>query len=225
MEHARRDRLEPYLTRDGSTVHLRDARRGDEIAVAEVHVRSWQEAYRDLMPAEFLAALDPRDRAERYEFEGGDGAPTTVVAVASVDDGGGAGDGDDPSLTNSGEVRSGSSPSLDDRAPTGSGEPVIGFVTFGPSRDEDAVGMGEIYALYVDPGRYEGGVGRTLMAHARRRLKEQGFDAAVLWVLIGNDRAASFYGREGWKPDGATREENPYDIVSHVRRFQLKKLA
>jgi ribosomal protein S18 acetylase RimI-like enzyme len=190
-------------------VTLRDARRGDELAVAEVHVRSWQDAYRELMPAEFLAGLDPRDRAGRYAFEAGEGAPTTVVAV------GRAADGEDPSLTNR-EVRPGSSPST--------GEPVIGFVTFGPSRDPDTVGMGEIYALYVDPGRYEGGVGRMLMAHARRRLKEQGLDAAVLWVLIGNERAASFYEREGWVADGATRQEQPYGIVSHVRRFHLEEL-
>ncbi len=101
---------------------------------------------------------------------------------------------------------------------------MIGFVTFGPSRDADTVGLGEIYALYVDPGRYEAGVGRMLMAHARRRLKEQGFEAAVLWVLQGNERAASFYEREGWRPDGATREEEPYGITSNVRRFQLKTL-
>jgi ribosomal protein S18 acetylase RimI-like enzyme len=202
-------------------VTLRDARRGDELAVAGVHVRSWQEAYRELMPGEFLDALEPGDRARTYEFEKGSAAPTTVVAVGPVDDVGQAGDGDDPSLTNSGEVRSGSSPSPVDRAPEDSGEPVIGFVTFGPSRDEDTVGMGEIYALYVDPGRYEAGVGRMLMAHARRRLKEQGFGAAVLWVLLGNERAASFYEREGWVADGATREEEPYGIVSHVRRFQL----
>jgi ribosomal protein S18 acetylase RimI-like enzyme len=177
------------------------------------------------MPAEFLDALEPGDRAGTYEFEGGEGPPTTVVAVASVDGGGEAGDGDDPSLTNSGEVRSGSSPSPVDRAPEGSGGgPVVGFVTFGPSRDRDTVGMGEIYALYVDPGRYEAGVGRLLMAHARWRLKEQGFEAAVLWVLQGNERAASFYEREGWKPDGATREEEPYGITSNVRRFHLEEL-
>jgi ribosomal protein S18 acetylase RimI-like enzyme len=190
------------------------------------------------MPDEFLRALDPRDRAGTYEFEGGEWAPTTVVAVASAggfgapvdepgapaDELGGAGDGDDPSLTNSGEVRSGSSPSPSDRAPEGSGGRVIGFVTFGPSRDADTVGFGEIYALYVDPGRYEAGVGRRLMAHARRRLKESGFEAAVLWVLQGNERAASFYEREGWQPDGATREEEPYGIVSHVRRFHLEEL-
>jgi ribosomal protein S18 acetylase RimI-like enzyme len=205
-------------------VTLRDARRGDELAVAGVHVRSWQEAYRGLMPAEFLDTLEPRDRAGTYEFEGGEGAPTTVVAVAPVDVVGEVGDGDDPSLTNSGEVRSGSSPSPVERAPEGSGEPVVGFVTFGPSRDRDTVGMGEIYALYVDPGRYESGVGRMLMAHARRRLKGQGFEAAVLWVLQGNERAASFYESEGWAADGAVREEEPYGITSNVRRFHLGEL-
>ncbi|HVV90814.1 MAG TPA: GNAT family N-acetyltransferase [Solirubrobacterales bacterium] len=33
------------------------------------------------------------------------------------------------------------------------GERIAGFVTFGPSRDEDARGLGEVYALYVDPDR------------------------------------------------------------------------
>jgi ribosomal protein S18 acetylase RimI-like enzyme len=162
-------------------VRVREARRGDELAVAEVHIRSWQEAYRDLMPAEFLAALDPAERATRYTFEGGDEAPTTLVAVE---------------------------------------EGVIGFVTFGASRDADAAGLGEVYALYVDPGRYRAGLGRLLMAEARAALRERGFEAAILWVLDGNERAQRFYEREGWSPDGARREEQPYDIVSQVRRFR-----
>ena len=40
-------------------LRLREARRGDEMAVAEIHVRSWQEAYRGLMPAEFLDGYGP----------------------------------------------------------------------------------------------------------------------------------------------------------------------
>jgi ribosomal protein S18 acetylase RimI-like enzyme len=167
-------------------VELREARRGDELAVAELHVRSWQEAYRELMPAEFLAALDPRERAARYTFESRDETvPTTVLAVVSEE-----------------------------------GERIVGFVTFGPSRDADTVGLGEIYALYVDPDWLRGGVGRQLMAEARRRLRERGFDAAVLWVLKGNDRARRFYEGEGWSPDGATRVEQPYGILSNVARFR-----
>jgi ribosomal protein S18 acetylase RimI-like enzyme len=169
-------------------IKLRQARRGDEPGVAAVHVRSWQEAYRDLMPADFLAGLDPRDRAARYEFEGGEGAPTTVVATVEDD----------------GE------------------EAIVGFVTFGRSRDEDVLGMGEVYALYVDPTRHQAGAGRLMMAEARRRLLDAGITDAVLWVLDGNDRAAAFYEREGWRRDGATREENPYDIVSNVSRFRRR---
>jgi ribosomal protein S18 acetylase RimI-like enzyme len=190
------------------SIALREARRGDELAVAELHVRSWQEAYRELMPAEFLAGLDPGDRVGRYEFEAGEEGPTTVLAV----DVGGEGVGDDPSLTNSVEVHSGSSPTPFER--------VVGFVTFGASRDADTVGLAEIYALYVDPDRYTGGVGRTLMSEARRRLREEGTDEAVLWVLRGNHRAQRFYEREGWVADGAQRFEQPYGIVSDVIRFR-----
>ena len=212
MEHARRDQIEPCVTRDGSIAAtlLREARSGDELAVAEVHVRAWQEAYQGLIPAEFLDALDPRERAARYTFEAGDpAAPTTVLAVVSEE-----GPGGDPSLTNCGEVRSGS--------PPGPGERIAGFVTFGPSRDADAQGFGEVYALYVDPDRYQGGVGRLLMAEARRRLRAAGFTAAILWVLQGNTRASRFYEREGWTPDGATRVEQPYGIRSTVDRFRRK---
>ena len=188
-------------------VRLREARRGEELAVAELHVRSWQEAYGELMPAEFLAALDPRDRAGRYTFGSTEeGAPTTVLAIVGEEGAGG-----DPSLTNR-EVRPGSPP-----AP---GEPLLGFVTFGESRDDDARGLGEVYALYVDPDSHRGGVGRMLMADARRRLAEAGFSEAILWVLQGNDRARGFYEGEGWAPDGATRVENVYDIVSTVDRFR-----
>ncbi|HXF31702.1 MAG TPA: GNAT family N-acetyltransferase [Solirubrobacterales bacterium] len=191
-------------------VELREARPGDELMVAELHVRSWQEAYGGLMPAEFLAGLDPRDRAGRYTFgSGAAAAPTTLLAVIAE-----GGDGGDPSLTNSREVRSGSPPSP--------GEALLGFVTFGGSRDRDAEGLGEVYALYVDPERHRGGVGRMLMTAARRQLVEDGFDEAILWVLQGNERARSFYEREGWKPDGTSRVENVYDIVSTVHRFRRK---
>lgn len=171
------------------TFQLRDARRGDELAVAAVHVRSWQEAYRGLMPDDYLDALDPRDRAAAYTFEPAvPAAPTTVLAVGEED----------------GE------------------EVVLGFATFCPSRDEDALGLGEIVALYVDPGRHQGGVGRLLMAEARRRLVEAGFTEGLLWVLDGNARAAGFYEREGWVPDGARRVEHPYGIVSNVSRYRRR---
>lgn len=172
-------------------IGVREARRGDELRVAEIHVRAWQEAYRGLIADEFLDALDPRDRAARYAFgASGSAGPATLLAVEEEE---------------------------------GEGEEVVaGFVTFGASRDEDAPGRGEVYALYVDPDRYRGGVGRLLMAAARRRLREAGFAEAILWVLRGNERAARFYEREGWNRDGATRVEQPYGVRSTVDRFRRR---
>jgi len=63
---------------------LRPAKFEDAMAVARVHVRSWQAAYRGLLPAEYLDALKPEDRAVRYKFEDPDPArPFTIVAEES----------------------------------------------------------------------------------------------------------------------------------------------
>ncbi len=60
---------------------LRAAKVDDAMDVARVHVRSWQAAYRGLLPAEYLDALKPEDRAARYTFENPDPTkPFTVVA-------------------------------------------------------------------------------------------------------------------------------------------------
>jgi ribosomal protein S18 acetylase RimI-like enzyme len=61
---------------------LRAATPDDAMEVANVHVRSWQVAYRELMPADYLATLRPEDRAERYTFGSTDPRqPSTIVAV------------------------------------------------------------------------------------------------------------------------------------------------
>lgn len=61
---------------------LRPAEPDDALAVARVHVRSWQAAYRNLLPDEYLDQLRPEDRASRYDFATRDLLkPYTVVAV------------------------------------------------------------------------------------------------------------------------------------------------
>jgi GNAT superfamily N-acetyltransferase len=47
---------------------LRAARPEDADDVAGVHVRSWQAAYRGLLPDAYLDGLRPEDRASRYTF-------------------------------------------------------------------------------------------------------------------------------------------------------------
>ncbi len=61
---------------------MRVATAADAEEVARLHVRSWQSAYRGLLPAEYLDGLRWRDRAERYQFDVvGPDQPMTVVAL------------------------------------------------------------------------------------------------------------------------------------------------
>jgi GNAT superfamily N-acetyltransferase len=61
---------------------IRPAEPSDAMAVARVHVRSWQVAYRTLLPDDYLDQLRPEDRAQRYDFASLDPRnPKTIVAV------------------------------------------------------------------------------------------------------------------------------------------------
>ena len=79
---------------------------------------------------------------------------------------------------------------------------VVGWIAFGASRDKGAAqGSGEIWALYVDPAHWSGGVGRGLLQRARERLSERGFASTSLWVLAENARALRFYEAAGFTLD------------------------
>jgi hypothetical protein len=52
-------------------VTTRLAQPGDAGAIAVVHVRSWQAAYRNLVPQEFLDSLDTSARARSFYQAGG----------------------------------------------------------------------------------------------------------------------------------------------------------
>jgi GNAT superfamily N-acetyltransferase len=161
---------------------LRRAVPGDEHAVARVHVRSWQVAYRGLLPDDYLDRLAPADWAARYTFaEATAGLPRTTVVVGE--------DG------------------------------ICGFATTGSSRDPDAEGAGELYAIYVHPDWWHRGVGRLLIGDVRSRLAEQRFSGAVLWVLMGNERAERFYRSDGWEPDGHRRLQDVHGITVDEIRY------
>jgi len=94
---------------------------------------------------------------------------------------------------------------------------VVGFVTVGPSRDEDARrGDREIYSIYLDPGTWGHGVARDLM---RTVIGEVGEKTAIsLWVLADNERARHFYRRHGFQADGVER----YDDVGGQSLLEVR---
>jgi GNAT superfamily N-acetyltransferase len=164
---------------------IREAKPGDTLEVAGLHVRAWQVAYHGLLPKERLDSMRAEDRAARYSFGSTDpDEPQTILAVCE--------------------------------------ESIRGFATTAPSPEKDSLDTGELCALYVDPPHWNTGIGRMLMAQAYGRLCAQGFDQAILWVLVGNTRAERFYQSDGWRRDGSRRQEQMWDVMVDVIRYRRK---
>lgn len=67
----------------------------------------------------------------------------------------------------------------------------------------------ELYQLFVLPDARGSGVAAALIADAEARLAERGVETAWLACAIGNDRAARFYEKNGWRMTGTV--VNPAD--------------
>lgn len=85
----------------------------------------------------------------------------------------------------------------------------------------------ELHQLFLSPGTRGSGVAAALIADAEARLAEVGVETAWLVCAIGNDRAARFYEKSGWRLAGTV--VNPVETSSgpfllEVWRYE-KRLA
>jgi GNAT superfamily N-acetyltransferase len=83
---------------------------------------------------------------------------------------------------------------------------VTGWISFGPSRDQDGEGRHEIYAVYVQPRSWGHGIGTSLMSCAEHLLWAEKRADITLWVFENNHSARTFYRHRGYEPDGATQD-------------------
>jgi ribosomal protein S18 acetylase RimI-like enzyme len=156
-------------------MEVRRADPRDAHGIAVVHVRTWQAAYRDLVPDEQLARLDVEKCSVAWESALEDASWPAYV--------------------------------LDDRGV------VRGFCSAGQCADPDKDGRrtAEIPAIYVDPGFWGRGHGRTLCEAVIAELSQRGFSEVVLWALPGNERAGRFYRALGFVTDGAEKRHPRID--------------
>ncbi len=96
----------------------------------------------------------------------------------------------------------------------------VGFATVGASHSEK--GIGEVYAVYVQPSAWGHGVGRALIDRSELSLRGSGFPSALLWVLAGNERAERFYRAAGWIRDG--EKEDVFQGATVVETRYRKQL-
>lgn len=152
---------------------IRPAEAGDGTSIGLVHVRTWQSAYRGLLPQPYLDGLDAHQRGDYWQHYLSEGTPPGEVVVVAEEEG-----------------------------------TVVGFASVGPSRDEDANGEGEVWAIYLLADRWGQGIGKALMDAALDSLRQAGFTVATLWALDANERARRFYEAGAWAPDGATKRDD-----------------
>jgi ribosomal protein S18 acetylase RimI-like enzyme len=65
----------------------------------------------------------------------------------------------------------------------------------------------ELYQLYVAASARGTGLAAALVIDALERLRQRGVETAWLACAIGNDRAARFYEKHGWRRMGTTTSE------------------
>lgn len=85
----------------------------------------------------------------------------------------------------------------------------------------------ELYQLYTAEAARGAGVASALIADAEARLQHRGVDTAWLACAIGNERAAKFYEKSGWRRTGTfvnrlDTAQGPFDL--EVWRYE-KRLA
>lgn len=102
---------------------------------------------------------------------------------------------------------------------------LVGWACHGPYRDGEVhTSDAELYAIYVDPERFGGGIGHALLEESLRLCAAAGRTRMLLWVIEGNSGARRFYERAGFRADGA-REPFEVEGVSVPEVRYAKDLA
>ena len=155
---------------------VRDATDADIGAVRRLRAASWRAAYAGIVPPVYLEAMDTGPEEVARAVRYFRQSPPDQHLLVAERDG-----------------------------------RIVAFASCGPERPmpeqlRTGVVCGEVYALYAHPEAWSTGAGALLLAAARERLRADGREQAVLWVLEANSRARAFYERQGWRPTGGRGE-------------------
>lgn len=97
---------------------------------------------------------------------------------------------------------------------------VVGFVGYGPYRDDSLPETGEVYSIYILKEYYDQKVGYKLMSAAIDQLSE--YPQIAVWVLEGNHRAIKFYERYGFRFDGTKKQITLGTVTTEIRMVLAK---
>src|SRR5262245_29183605 len=157
---------------------VRPAVPADAAEIARIQVATWQAAYRDLLPAEVLAALDADEAADTWRHTIEQGPARVFVATEGQ--------------WTVGFVAAGLSPQDESSAADGT-----------PVPDADQVAL--VSTLLVEPRWGRRGHGGRLVAAAGEAMAGDGLARGITWVAEADKASRAFWERAGWAGDGTVR--------------------
>lgn len=102
---------------------------------------------------------------------------------------------------------------------------VIGFIRFGRGEFAPSAEAGALEFIYLAPEFWDQGMGKQMLAAAEAGLAGMGFASAYLAVYEANQRARTFYERNGWAFDGARWEVDRGGPVAQIRYVKDLKVT
>lgn len=155
------------------TVTIRLAVLSDAPAMAEIHVRSWEAAYKDIIPAEYIKKRSEK-RPAQWQSILSQANDTRYIIEA---------DGKPAGMVCAGEPQDDNVETLNDSGIDGS--------------------FYELQAMYLHPDFFRRGIGTKAMNFAIEKGRAAGKSYMILWVLEDNKSAVEFYKACGFAADGA----------------------
>ncbi len=157
---------------------VRAAEPSDAAEIARIQLDTWRAAYRDLLPAEVLAGLDP-DEAELTWRQTVEQGPAQVFVASE-------------GAWLVGFCAAGPAPEDETASADGS-----------PAKDSATVAL--VSTLLVEPRWGRRGHGGRLLAEAGRAMRGAGATRGIAWVPETDKASLAFFERAGWVADGTVR--------------------
>lgn len=157
---------------------VRPAAPSDADEIARIQLTTWRTAYRDLLPADVLDALDEQEAANTWRHTIEQGPARVFVATEG--------------RWTVGFCAAGAAP--EDESAAADGTPV-----------PDAEHVALVSTLLVEPRWGRRGHGGRLLAETGLAMLRAGLARGVTWVAEGDKVSRAFWERAGWRPDGTVR--------------------
>ncbi|AXX59762.1 GNAT family N-acetyltransferase [Vibrio vulnificus] len=92
-------------------------------------------------------------------------------------------------------------------------EGLSGFLCFGQPKTLKGTDAYDLSSIYIDPDKIGVGIGQLLYDKCESMLRTLNAQKVSLWALDSNERALSFYTKQGFTPTGESNKEQADDVV------------